>query len=110
MQKLVLFIILCFLNVSVWAQSQNQKSPSDSKSDPSPEWVEDPDKKTKIGKEEYTEDVLKGKSLPKSTNFLVYGASIGSPGSINLNLGYYYKDVVFRVSGGKWNTHWWGAR
>lgn len=48
MQKLVLFIILCFLNVSIWAQSQNQKSPSDSKSDPSPEWVEDPDKKTKI--------------------------------------------------------------
>lgn len=111
MQKLVLFIILCFLNVSIWAQ--NQKYGSDPKSDPSPEWVEDPDKKTKIGKEEHTEDVLKGKTLPKSTkstNFLVYGASIGSPGSINLNLGYYYKDVVFRVSGGKWNTHWWGGQ
>lgn len=106
---LVLLIALGFLNVSILAQTQ--KYNSDPKSDdPSPEWMEDPDKKTRIGKEESGEDILKGKPLPKSTNFLVYGASIGSPGSINLNLGYYYKDVVLRVSGGKWNSHWWGGQ
>ncbi len=100
-------VILFFLNVSILAQTQKYNSKSD---DPSPEWTEDPDKKTRIGKEESGEDILKGKPLPKSTNFLVYGASVGSPGGINLNLGYYYKDVVLRVSGGKWNSHWWGGQ
>ncbi|MBW0435996.1 hypothetical protein [Leptospira yasudae] len=104
------FILLGFLNVAVFAQSQNLKYDSTPKEDPSPDWTEDPDRKTKIGKEEEGSDILKGKPLPKSTNFLVYGASIGSPGSINLNLGYYYKDVVVRVSGGKWNPHWWGGQ
>lgn len=107
-------IILLFLNVGILAQSQNSKydsnSNSNSKDDPSPEWTEDPDKKTRIGKEESGGDILKGKPLRQSTNFLVYGASIGSPGSINLNLGYYYKDIVLRVSGGKWNSHWWGGQ
>ncbi|PJZ70180.1 hypothetical protein CH373_09910 [Leptospira perolatii] len=75
------------------------------KEDPAPEWNPDSDRKSQIGKGDY--QTLK---TDKVTNFWVYGASIGSPGSVNLNLGYYYKDVVLRVSGGYWRTHWWGGQ
>ncbi|RHX86498.1 hypothetical protein [Leptospira stimsonii] len=101
-----ILIISVFLNVSLLGQTQKKES----KSDPSPEWVEEPDGKTRIGKEGANDNSLNGKALPNSTNFLVYGASIGSPGSINFNVGYYYKDVVLRASGGKWNPHWWGGQ
>ncbi len=53
---------------------------------------------------------LKPKKLPKSTNFFVYGASIGSPAGANLMLGYYFNDFVFRGSGMRWDSEWWGGQ
>ncbi|WP_210412879.1 hypothetical protein [Leptospira gomenensis] len=96
------------MNVSVWSQPVSGEK--ESAKDSAPEWTPDSDRQTKFGKENAEENSLKGKPLPKSTNFLVYGASVGSPGSINLNVGAYYKNLVFRASGGYWGKSWFGGQ
>ncbi len=102
----VFIILFLFALSSVYSQENEKDKKS---SDPSPEWAPDPDRKTRFKEDKETGD-YSAKPLPNSTNFFVYGATIGSPGSLNLNLGYYYKDIVVRASGGKWGTHWWGGQ
>ncbi|WP_208861979.1 hypothetical protein [Leptospira barantonii] len=108
-QQLIRIALILLLSVSfssVFAQTQ-YKDQKNGEGEAAPEWTPDPDRKSKFGKEE---DDKKPYTTPKSTDFLVYGATIGSPASINFNIGYYYKDIVVRASGGKWNPHWWGGQ
>lgn len=105
--RVALIVTFYFSYSSVFAQDSYKKTAITKDEEVAPDWNSDPDRKTQFGKDE---DDSKSPVTPKSTNFLVYGASVGSPGSINLNLGYYYKDFVLRVSGGKWNSHWWGGQ
>lgn len=106
MKRILSFIIIIFLFSYVSSVYSEEKKKDYKNEDISPEWTPDADRKTRFGEEE--KDELAQKALPKSTNFFVYGASVGSPGSINFNLGYYYKDIVIRGSGGHWGPHWWG--
>jgi hypothetical protein len=46
----------------------------------------------------------------RNANFLVVGGSLGSPSSVNLNVGYYYDRFVIRGSGGYINQHWNGMQ
>lgn len=114
MKRILSFIIIIFLFSfagSVYSEdySKENKEKKDPKSaDIDPDWSPDPDRKTRFREEQEQKDQLAAKPLPKSTDFFVYGATIGSAASINLNLGYYYKDVVFRASGGHWSPNWWG--
>ncbi|MFB5649747.1 hypothetical protein ACE5IS_03790 [Leptospira wolffii] len=114
MKRILSFTIIIFLfSFASSAYSEDYSKENKEKKDPkssdvSPDWSPDPDRKTRFREEKEEKDQLATKPLPKSTNFLVYGASIGSPGSINFNLGYYYKDIVIRGSGGHWSPHWWG--
>ncbi|TGK17570.1 hypothetical protein EHO61_13620 [Leptospira fluminis] len=101
----IALILATDVRFSLFAQTYDKVE----KGSEQPEWSPDPDRKTRFGQEEPTIVETK-KAGPKITNFLVYGATIGSPGSMNLNLGYYYKDVVFRASGGHWRPHWWGGQ
>lgn len=112
MKKITVFIILLFLLSShIFSESPYPKDKDDKEIKPEWDWTPGSDKKTQIGKEDsLDEETLKAKRLPKTTDFLVYGASIGSPASINFNLGYYFKDFVIRGSGGSWRPHWYGGQ
>ncbi|MDV6234886.1 hypothetical protein CH379_004485 [Leptospira ellisii] len=103
----IFLISILFISYAAPAFAQDSYKKNSKDEETAPDWNPESDRKTRFGNDA---DDSKTSALPKSTNFLVYGASIGSPGSINLNLGYYYKDVVLRVSGGKWNPHWWGGQ
>ncbi|TGK00674.1 hypothetical protein EHO59_12060 [Leptospira semungkisensis] len=107
MQKRLLSIIFAALLVS-FSSLYSQEKYDSNQSDVTPEWSPEPDRKSRFGDDKKVKDEDAAKPLPKSTNFLVYGATVGSPGSINFNVGYYYKDIVVRASGGRWNPNWWG--
>ncbi len=104
------FLILISLIFSFTYLGAESPYPKDKEGkDIQPEW--NPDKKNAVSDDEkINEESLKAKKLPKTTNFFVYGASIGSPASINLNLGYYFNDFVIRASGGRWRPHWYGGQ
>ncbi|MGJ4790135.1 hypothetical protein [Leptospira koniambonensis] len=109
MKRILSFIIIIFLFSfvsSIYSEEKKKDEKNEKNGEYSPEWTPDSDRKSRFGEEE--KDDLTQKALPKSTNFFVYGATVGSPGSINFNLGYYYKDIVIRGSGGHWGPHWWG--
>lgn len=77
--------------------------------DAEPEWnpkFPDANKKS----EQYSRQVVEDSKPKQTTNFLVYGASIGSPAGANLMLGYYFSDFVVRGSGMQWNSNWWGGQ
>ncbi|PJZ46528.1 hypothetical protein [Leptospira brenneri] len=111
MKKLILLLIILFLvGSSLSAQSSPYPKDMEGK-ELQPEWTPTKSDQSAFGEDEKLKaDSLDAKRLPKSTNFWVYGASIGSPGSINFNLGYYFKDVVLRGSGGAWGPHWYGGQ
>ena len=46
----------------------------------------------------------------KYSNFWVVGGSIGSPASGNINVGYYFENLVLRVSGMRYSQHWNGIQ
>lgn len=111
MKKLIfLFITVFLLGPSLFAQSSPY--PKDKEGNEiKPEWTPTKSDQSAFGEDEKLKaDSLDAKRLPKSTNFWVYGASIGSPASLNFNLGYYFKDVVLRGSGGAWGPHWYGGQ
>ncbi|TGL59178.1 hypothetical protein EHQ58_09725 [Leptospira ognonensis] len=112
MKKITVFVILLFLISShLFSESPYQKDKDDKEIKPDWDWSPGSDKKSQIGKEDsLNSETLKEKKLPKTTDFFVYGASIGSPASINFNLGYYFKDFVIRGSGGRWRPHWYGGQ
>ncbi|EPG76018.1 hypothetical protein LEP1GSC058_0617 [Leptospira fainei serovar Hurstbridge str. BUT 6] len=109
MQYCRTLIFLALLFYSIIPLPAQQTSGTSSKESDQPEWTPEPDRKTRFGKDDPMV-ISDGKKQPKITNFLVYGATIGSPGSANLNLGYYYKDIVIRASGMHWRPHWWGGQ
>lgn len=111
MKKLVLLYITIFLfGASLFSQSTPY--PKDKEGNEiKPEWTPTKSDQSAFGEDEKLKaDSLDAKRLPKSSNFWVYGASIGSPASLNFNLGYYFKDVVLRGSGGAWGPHWYGGQ
>lgn len=111
MKKLVLLYITIFLfGASLFSQSTPY--PKDKEGNEiKPEWTPTKSDQSAFGEDEKLKaDSLDAKKLPKSTNYWVYGASIGSPASLNFNLGYYFKDVVLRGSGGAWGPHWYGGQ
>lgn len=111
MKKLILLFITVFLlGSSLFAQTSPY--PKDKEGNEiKPEWIPTKSDQSAFGEDEKLKaDSLDAKRLPKSTNFWVYGASIGSPASLNFNLGYYFKDVVLRGSGGAWGPHWYGGQ
>ncbi|MCT8333629.1 hypothetical protein NUH30_08085 [Leptospira sp. 85282-16] len=111
MKKLVLLYITIFLfGASLFSQSTPY--PKDKEGNEiKPEWTPTKSDQSAFGEDEKLKaDSLDAKRLPKSTNYWVYGASIGSPASLNFNLGYYFKDVVLRGSGGAWGPHWYGGQ
>ncbi|WP_411824778.1 hypothetical protein [Leptospira sp. 'Mane'] len=111
MNRFFYLILLTSLLSSSLLFSEPASSGDKKDKEETPEWSPDPNKKSKFGKEdELDPNTFLPKNQPKSTNFWVYGATIGSPASINLNLGYYYKDIVVRVSGGSWRSHWNGGQ
>jgi hypothetical protein len=59
---------------------------------------------------ERVETPLKAAKQYKETDFLVFGATVGSPAGFNLMAGYYWKDLVIRGSGGYWSKEWWGGQ
>ncbi|MCW7458871.1 hypothetical protein ND856_05710 [Leptospira bandrabouensis] len=111
MKKLVLLYITIFL-FATSLFSQTTPYPKDKEGNEiKPEWTPTKSDQSAFGEDEKLKpDSLDAKRLPKSTNFWVYGASIGSPASLNFNLGYYFKDVVLRGSGGAWGPHWYGGQ
>lgn len=111
MKKLILLYITIFL-FATSLFSQTTPYPKDKEGNEiKPEWTPTKSDQSAFGEDEKLKpDSLDAKSLPKSTNFWVYGASIGSPASLNFNLGYYFKDVVLRGSGGAWGPHWYGGQ
>ncbi len=115
MKEIVFSLLLILIFTSkISSESPYPKDKEDKEIKPEWDWTPGSDKKSKIGNESTEEkisaDTLKEKKLPKSTDFFVYGASIGSPASINFNAGYYFKDFVIRGSGGRWNPHWYGGQ
>ncbi|TGL85179.1 hypothetical protein EHQ68_18245 [Leptospira congkakensis] len=112
MKHNLILILLC-LSIAFVSALSAEPDEKEEKKEPVPEWSPRADKKSSIGNDEdsyeYSE-ILKLKPEPKVTNFWVYGATIGTPGSLNFNLGYYYKDVVFRVSGSRWREGLWGQQ
>ncbi|MCW7488955.1 hypothetical protein [Leptospira meyeri] len=112
MKKLSLLLITISLLSSTLFAEPSSPYPKDKEGNEiKPEWTPTKSDQSAFGEDEKLKaDSLDAKRLPKSTNFWVYGASIGSPGSINFNLGYYFKDVVLRGSGGAWGPHWYGGQ
>jgi len=112
MKKNILYLILLlFISNQLFSETPYPKDKNDKEIKPEWDWTPGSDKKSQIGSEDKLDaDTLKEKKLPKSTNFFVYGASIGSPASININLGYYFNDFVIRASGGRWRPHWYGGQ
>ncbi|TGL62971.1 hypothetical protein [Leptospira sarikeiensis] len=108
MKRILSFIIIIFLFSFVSSAFAQEKNKENKNEDPVPEWTPEADRKTRFGEDKSEKDVFDQKPLPKSTNFFVYGLSVGTPGSINVNVGYYFKDLVVRASGGHWGAHWWG--
>lgn len=123
----ILLVLVSMLAFPAFSQNKTESDPNNTadrqqgnknpylmdlkKDDAQPEWTPTPDKKTRFSSDDSLDkNSLEKKKLPNSTNFFVYGASIGSPGSINLNLGYYFKDVVVRVSGSHFSPTWWGGQ
>lgn len=107
MRMLGAFIFFLF-SLSVWAQ--NTPYPKDKNGNEiKPSWTPGEGQKNP---DDYRLDgtSLEEKQLPKSTNFWVYGASIGTPAGGNFNLGYYYRDIVVRGSGGVWGPNWKGGQ
>ncbi len=92
--------------------SQSSPFPKDKNGkDIEPDWSPTKNSNSKvIDDEKLNSKSLDEKKLPKVTNFWVYGASIGSPASLNFNLGYYFKDIVIRGSGGVWGPDWKGGQ
>ncbi|MCW7494027.1 hypothetical protein ND861_15375 [Leptospira sp. 2 VSF19] len=111
MKKLIFLSIAVFLfGFSLFAQTTPYPKDREG-NDIKPEWTPTKSDQSAFGEDEKLKaDSLDAKRLPKSTNFWVYGASIGSPASINFNLGYYFKDIVLRGSGGAWGPHWYGGQ
>lgn len=111
MKKLILLYITIFLFATSLV-SQTTPYPKDKEGNEiKPEWTPTKSDQSAFGEDEKLKpDSLDAKRLQKSTNFWVYGASIGSPASLNFNLGYYFKDVVLRGSGGAWGPHWYGGQ
>lgn len=111
MKKLILLLIPFYLvGASLFAQTSPYPKDKDG-NDIQPEWTPNKSNQSAFGEDEQLKaDSLDAKRLPKSTNFWVYGATIGSPASLNFNLGYYFKDIVLRGSGGKWGPHWYGGQ
>ena len=58
------------------------------------------------GKKQEPDFIVNG----REEKFLVLGASYGSPGSVNLNAGYYFDRFVVRGSGMYYNPNWNGAQ
>ncbi|TGK85710.1 hypothetical protein EHQ23_13845 [Leptospira bourretii] len=112
MKKLSLLLIVITLFGSALLAEPSSPYPKDREGNEiKPEWTPTKSDQSAFGEDEKLKaDSLDAKRLPKSTNFWVYGASIGSPASINFNLGYYFKDVVLRGSGGAWGPHWYGGQ
>jgi hypothetical protein len=114
MKQIIIILIISFLTGSnLFPESPYPKDKEDKDIKPEWDWSPGTDKKSQIGKDEkdtINKDTLKEKKLPKSTDFFVYGASIGSPASINFNAGYYFNDFVIRGSGGRWRPHWYGGQ
>lgn len=117
-QILFLFvIILTSQTEKVFAQSKastpteaQSKTYLNSENQTEPHWNPDKNRTKSASDTEDWESNLKPKKLPKSTDFFVYGASIGSPAGANLMVGYYFKDIVFRGSGMRWDSEWWGGQ
>ena len=63
-------------------------------------------KNEKEGKKEEPDFIKNG----REEKFLVLGASAGSPGSLNLNAGYYFDRFVVRGSGMYFNQYWNGGQ
>ncbi|TGN19514.1 hypothetical protein [Leptospira idonii] len=107
-----LYILIALASLSFSALLGEPYSPKEKQEDEvTPEWSPDQNKKSKFGDDDVLDtNTFLPKKQPKTTNFWVYGATIGSAASINLNLGYYYKDIVVRVSGGRWRPHWYGGQ
>ncbi|WP_108975928.1 hypothetical protein [Leptospira ryugenii] len=104
MKTLLKLYIICSFLFSLSAETAYPKDKDGN--DILPNW----DAKPSSNEDKIDQSTLQEKKLPKSTDFFVYGAGIGSPASINFMLGYYFKDFVLRGSGGRWNPHWYGAQ
>lgn len=114
MKKILFFLFFFLLSSTLYSESPYPKDKDNKEIKPEWDWKPGSEKKSQIGNQDTQEKInsesLKEMKLPKSTNFFVYGASIGSPASINLNLGYYFNDFVIRGSGGRWNPNWYGGQ
>jgi hypothetical protein len=114
MRSIYTFILILIISAgSLLSESPYPKDKDDKDIKPDWDWTPGSDKKSKIGKDDddkIGKETLKEKRLPKTTNFFVYGASIGSPASLNFNVGYYFGDFVIRGSGGRWRPHWYGGQ
>jgi hypothetical protein len=63
-------------------------------------------KNERSGKKEEPDFIKNG----REEKFLVLGSSMGSPGSLNLNAGYYFDKFVVRGSGMYFNPYWNGGQ
>ncbi|TGL44747.1 hypothetical protein [Leptospira perdikensis] len=110
-QIIILLSYFVFVFSALNAESPYPKDKDKNDIKPDWDWSPGSDKSSKFGDDEKLDKgSLDEKKLPKSTNFWVYGASIGSPASLNFMVGYYFGDFVIRGSGGKWNPHWYGGQ
>ncbi len=87
--RLCVFVILCFLSNNISAQIMN-----DANKPP-----------------ETDSSLIQNKNyFYNKESFFFAGATIGTPGGVTLNTGYYFKHFALKISGSYWRKDWYGAQ
>lgn len=112
----LLIPILLLLTTSIYSQSEEKKEKTNKEIIQENEAILE---KNRAGREKepltgYDAETNSKKSIKdnndRSGNFWVLGGSIGSPSGGNIVAGYYFKDIVLRVSGMNYTSHWNGIQ
>lgn len=85
--RLCFFIVLCISFSNVFAQIKNNGNTPD---------------KTDSSLVQYKNNISK--------TFFFAGTSIGTPGALSLNAGYYAEHFALKISGGYWSKEWYGGQ
>jgi hypothetical protein len=111
--KLKFLFILLILNLisSIYAQEKSNQEYFDENDKEVKKVLTEREKEPLLGNSpEENSKLSTKKNNENSGNFGVIGASIGTPTGANINAGYYFKDLVFRVSGMYYQPNWNGIQ